>query len=337
VRQKNNFSANAWRAFLICGTCLGANLSGGTPAVASEKTRVALVIGNANYVEERVLANPPRDADAVRAALEKAGFTASSIMVTKDLSYDATVKTLKDFQAKALGADVALIYYSGHGIAFNDANYMAPVDVPRNLVMRNDASDRVIHIDEVQRTIAGAKVGIVFWDACRSNGVQASLAAGARTATSATRDLIPEAPVLPGTNSVATFLAFSTNPRDVADDGPAGELSPFTKAVTQRILARGRSFLQMMAAVSDDVMKATRRGNYVQVPEVRFPRMSPEAVSFSLLLSPPSATPSGVNWASTGKATSSASGSRPQKARSTPQAKPLPPSIGGGVGSGGMF
>ncbi len=269
---------------IATGRWLTLGLLVGMLASPAEAQRIALVIGNANYIAERKLSNPHRDAEAIKKVLtEKLGFRKEDVEVLKDQNFKSTVSALLSFRKKVDGAEIALIYYSGHGIAFNDANYMAPTDVPLNLIMHNDDKDPIVHLDEIQRAISGAKVGVVFWDACRSSGVSPTIAVGARNPTSATRDLIPERVTSPGTNSVATFLAFSTNPRETADDGPDGDLSPFTKAIVKRIGERGRSFLQVMASVSEDVERATKKGGRAQIPEVRFPRMSPAAVSFYFL------------------------------------------------------
>jgi uncharacterized caspase-like protein len=255
--------------------------------------KVALVIGNMNYSAQRKLDNPHRDADAIgKVLIDKLGFRKEDVKIKKDLDFNSTIAELEIFQKQAIGKQIALIYYSGHGIAFNDANYMAPVDVPTNLVMHNDRNDPVIHLDEIQRTMSVASIGIVFWDACRSNSVTPKVASGARGPTSATRDLIPEAAPLFETNAIATFIPFSTNPRATADDGPRGQLSPFTKAVVNRLGERGRTFFQFMASVSDDVANATKNIGHIQKPEFRTPRLTAAGAAFYFV--PPAPAPAPV-------------------------------------------
>src|SRR4051794_24478984 len=96
-----------------CWLLVAAVLLGwGTSARADGK--VALVIGNSSYQNVGRLANPANDATAIAAVLKNANFDV--VDLRRDLSVVEMRKTLREFANKARDADVAVIYYAGHGI-----------------------------------------------------------------------------------------------------------------------------------------------------------------------------------------------------------------------------
>jgi uncharacterized caspase-like protein len=76
--------------------------------------RVALVIGNSGYKNVAPLQNPANDAAAVVGMFKRAGFDAVDSKL--DLSVVEMRRALREFGNKARDADVAVIYYAGHGI-----------------------------------------------------------------------------------------------------------------------------------------------------------------------------------------------------------------------------
>ena len=111
--------------WLLVAMCAAAGLSV-VPAMA--QGRVALVIGNSDYKHTRVLPNPRNDAEAVAALLRQIGFAAGDVILKLDLDYRAMRQEVRAFTAKAAGADMALVYYAGHGIEVAGENYLVPVD-----------------------------------------------------------------------------------------------------------------------------------------------------------------------------------------------------------------
>jgi hypothetical protein len=81
-------------------------------ATAAEGRRAALVIGNGAYVHATALPNPANDATAVPAALQRIGF--EQVVLLNDLGADALRRALIEFEPKAAGADIALVYFAGH-------------------------------------------------------------------------------------------------------------------------------------------------------------------------------------------------------------------------------
>jgi hypothetical protein len=91
-----------------------------------EPRRIALVIGNANYPAHK-LVNPVHDAEDMKAALERLGFT---VRLGKDLSKQAMQDQVKKFLGDLRDGDVALFYYSGHGMELDGENLLVPTDFP---------------------------------------------------------------------------------------------------------------------------------------------------------------------------------------------------------------
>src|SRR5688572_32960785 len=96
-----------------------------TAAAAKAEKRVAFVVGNGNYKNVAALPNPPIDAKAMAAALRNVGF---EVVEGSNLTRDKMTEKLLDFGKKAQGADVAVFFYAGHGIAVSGTNYLLPID-----------------------------------------------------------------------------------------------------------------------------------------------------------------------------------------------------------------
>ncbi len=94
-----------------------------SPAPVAIGKRIALVIGNGAYAHVKVLPNPPNDARAVAKSLRDMGFTVSEGV---DLDRAAMQKVTRDFLREAARAQVAVVYYAGHGVQVGGRNYSFP-------------------------------------------------------------------------------------------------------------------------------------------------------------------------------------------------------------------
>jgi uncharacterized caspase-like protein len=88
--------------------------------------RVALAIGNGAYAHVKALPNPPNDARSIAKSLRDIGFAVSEGI---DLDRAVMQKMTRDFLREAARAQVALVYYAGHGVQIEGRNYLVPVDV----------------------------------------------------------------------------------------------------------------------------------------------------------------------------------------------------------------
>lgn len=220
----------------------------GAAVNADGERRVALVIGNSAYRAAPALPNPVRDADAMAASLERLGFD-----VTKgnDLDRAELVQIIREFAAKLPGSNVAMVFYAGHGLQVEGHNYLIPVDAELDEEM--DLDFEATSLDLVLRQMEREqRVNLVFLDACRDNPLAQNLARSMGTArsTAVGRGLALV------DSSVGSFIAYSTQPGNVALDGD-GNHSPFTAALLKHIETPGLGLSDMMAQVRNDVITAT--------------------------------------------------------------------------------
>src|SRR5262249_46494468 len=116
------------------------------PAFADK--RIALVIGNGAYVKVPRLPNPTNDSAAMAGLLRKAGFDV--VEEKTDLRADAMRRVLRDFSEYVHDADIAVVFYAGHGMEMNGVNYLIPVDA--TLARDVDVEDEAVSLDRVIRT-----------------------------------------------------------------------------------------------------------------------------------------------------------------------------------------
>lgn len=240
-----------WLGFVVvmlCAGALDAQAQGGRA-----ETRVALVIGNSTYEHAGKLATPPKDAADMAVALEAAGFKVIPAIDVPKRQFD---KVLRGFVEAIEKADVALLYYAGHGIQIGDKGFLVPVDA--SLRNERDAPYEAVALDFVLREMVanrGDRTSIVLLDACRDNPLSRTMA----SATGATRSLAGGGLPDPGKGlGTGLFVAFATEPGKVALDQEQGaQNSPFTRAFLQEMLVRGRSISDTMIAVRNAVSRAT--------------------------------------------------------------------------------
>ncbi|QEN90570.1 hypothetical protein FZC33_31575 [Labrys sp. KNU-23] len=214
--------------------------------------RVALLIGNARYQNATTLINPPNDVNGMKAALNQAGFTV--IQPENDLTRQGMVQALRSFETQATAADVAVIYYSGHGMELNGINYLLPVDA--RLATDRDVEDEAVTLDRVLRSLEGAsRLKLVILDACRNNPFLPRMS-HSNSNRAVSRGLARVEPA-----STNTLIAYSAAAGTVAADGN-GLNSPFTASLIKRIIEPGIDVRIMLGNVRDDVMADT--GNQQQ-------------------------------------------------------------------------
>ncbi|WP_232375546.1 caspase family protein [Mesorhizobium comanense] len=225
-----------------------------TTAVATAERRVALVMADDDYRLIRPLANPVHDGEAMEAALKKLGF---EVVLETNRDLRRMRRALDDFRDDARGADVALVYFSGHGVEISGDNRLLPVDADASSL---DALEKTsLPLEEVRDAVAAtAKVGLIVLDACRSDPFSGD-AGGGRGATSIARDVADK--VKPGLGRVGRaeniLFAFSAAPGETAADG-SGQNSPFTAALTKYLGTDGLEIRSVLTLVQQEVYDLSR-------------------------------------------------------------------------------
>jgi uncharacterized caspase-like protein len=235
--------------FLLAALTIAGLLVSATVAKADK--RVAFVVGNGAYRNVAQLPNPAMDAKAMATTLRNVGF---DVVEGTNLTRDKMTERLLEFGKKAEGADVALFFYAGHGIAINGTNYLLPVDADIKSEMDVKLGS-AINIDlTLDQTMGDAKVKLVFLDACRDNPFASKIKSG-----SATRSLSVQSGLAEMKSGEGTLIAFATGPGQTALDGQEGTNSPFTRALIANITQPGIEIQQAMTKVRAQVNDETNK------------------------------------------------------------------------------
>jgi len=220
-----------------------------SPNSAFADKRVALLIGNSAYTAVSQLTNPAHDVETMKAAFEGAGF--DKVDTVFDLGHDALIRALRSFEDESQGADVAVVYYSGHGMEMNGENYLVPVDA--KLQSDRDVEDEAVSLDRVMRSVDNAKrLKLIILDACRNNPFVASMkhVKGTKGVDKGLARVEP--------SDADTLIAFAARAGTVASDGDDGN-SPFAAALAKRLVEPGIDIRIALGNVRDDVLAATNR------------------------------------------------------------------------------
>ena len=215
------------------------------PALAEK--RVALVIGNSSYRNVPALSNPVNDADAVSVLLKSAGFAV--VETRHDLGINEMRRAIRDFSDVTRDADMAVVYYAGHGMEFGGNNYLVPVDA--TLERDIDVEDETVSLERILTVLEPAKrLRLVILDACRDNPFARTMK---RTLASRTigRGL---ARVEPMTSD--TLIACAAKAGSTAADGKNTH-SPFTAAMLKHLVTPGLDLRIAFGRVRDEVLKST--------------------------------------------------------------------------------
>ena len=217
--------------------------------------RVALIIGNSAYKSAPKLGNPVNDATLVGGMFKKAGF--DSVDVRLDLSASEMRRMLREFAGRTRDADMAVIYYAGHGIELDGNNYLIPTDA--TLETDGDVLDETIPVERALFAVEPAKqLRLIILDACRDNPFAKTMK---RTLASRAigRGLAKVEPTSPN-----TMIAFAAKAGSTASDGDARN-SPFATALVEHLPKPGLDLRKAFGFVRDDVLKTT---GYKQEPYV---------------------------------------------------------------------
>ena len=229
------------------------------PATASAAGRVALVVGNGAYGAIGTLPNPGNDAADVASALGRLGFDVTTV---RDADLAGMNEALRLFARDSAGADVALVFYAGHGLEVDGVNYLVPVDA--RLERDTDVEYEALALDRVLRATVGASLRVVILDACRNNPLARSMqrTGAARNVSRGSFGELNEA--LLGDE---TLVAYAAAAGTTAADG-TGRNSPYTSALLSYLeapLEIGILFREVRARVLESTGGEQRPHEYASL------------------------------------------------------------------------
>jgi hypothetical protein len=215
------------------------------PAKGHAQERVALVIGNGEYLQAPALPTAASDAASIGQSLERLGFSVTSVT---DVRFDEFRHALLAFGRAAHDAQMAVIYFSGHGLEMDGENWLVPVDA--ELKSDIDVDGETIGLRSLMLSVASARdLGLVILDACRNNPFGSTMRRSIR-ARAIDRGL---ARVEPSDNVLVAFAAMDGT---TAVDA-SGPHSPFAEAVLANLETPGLEVNFLFRNIRDDVLAAT--------------------------------------------------------------------------------
>ncbi|MEO0913870.1 MAG: caspase family protein, partial [Pseudomonadota bacterium] len=222
---------------------------------ASAVERVALVVGMAEYETVEPLQNTVNDAVGISQTLTNVGFTVTTLL---DVSGDELRREIDDFSFRAETADLALVYFAGHGVEVEGQNFLIPVDA--RVRSNRDIQQQAVSLDELLAAVDRArKMRIVILDSCRDDPFGDALdrqpvaAEGAATAQTRSAGRVGLAKPSPDRG---TLVAFAARDGEKAFDG-AGDNSPFAMALMDNLSRPGLEISLMFRQVRDAVLTST--------------------------------------------------------------------------------
>lgn len=229
------------------------------PALQGAESRTALVIGNARYEPAvGMLRNTANDAKSVARTLRNLGF---SVIERHDVTRDRLIRAVADFRQTLPGAEVALLYYAGHGISVAGSNYLIPLksgfdpEGADEVTLRLLAETRLFNAEQAvaDMSAAGARCNLVILDACRNT----PLARSSRTRSVTRRTGLTEM-----TPPAGSLIAFATDAGRTAFDGD-GTNGLYTEELLKNMRTPGLTIEQVFKRTRAGVLARSAGG---QVP-----------------------------------------------------------------------
>lgn len=258
--------------FMSLFCLLGSNVAHAAvpvPVQTAPGKRIALVIGNAAYPQP--LLNPVNDARAMAERLRRLGF---EVLLRTDITAAQLQKASAEFSTQARGADIALVFYAGHGAQAGEANYVLPLGANMHALSAATIAAQGVSVSslagDLQRT--GARGAVLILDACRQEytrgGAMLPVPGGSNAAGHGFADT--QAPR-------GVVIAYSAGPGALARDfwSPDSRNSPYTSALLDALDAPGLPMGDVFSQVAARVAAMTHD---VQKPRVSFGETSARLV-----------------------------------------------------------
>ncbi|VVD91480.1 Secretory immunoglobulin A-binding protein EsiB [Pandoraea pneumonica] len=153
---------------LLCAMTVATASSAASPVAPAPARKVALIVGNSGYDGGDRLVSPAGDAKLMGEAFRQLGFETK---VAQDLSLEEFNASTDWLAQRARGAQVAVLYYAGHGFESGGDNFLVPVHtgVPVSAMTRKLLLERASRLAAVRMKVMASSPAsfIALIDACR--------------------------------------------------------------------------------------------------------------------------------------------------------------------------
>ena len=211
--------------------------------------RMALVVGNKDYIGLTKLLNPLNDADDMEIALKKMGF---EVIKATNADYRTFLGAVNRFKEKLSNSDVAFVYYSGHGASYNGKNYLLPVDA--TVTCLEQIEEYGISLNRILGEISskGVKNSFIVLDACRN-------IPNLKMCDKSQKDIFDGAGLArPTNNPHGSYIVYATKEGSTADDNHNGRNGLFTEALLRYMTIPNVSAKAIIDRTSLDVYSKSK-------------------------------------------------------------------------------
>ncbi len=231
----------------------------------TDDRRLALVIGNADYIASGKLRNTIHDAMDMAQALKDLRF---DVIVGTDLTLQGMLEKQEEFLRRLSGYDTTLLFFSGHGSQIAGSNLLIPTDLKLNTAPLQEAQtpqaryaalkkihdDFLAHafsFDQYLRFMAGLgreKIHICILDCCRTNPF----------AIDNMKIQSFDGDTLRAVTPVDTVISYATSPDEPSLDGTARSgHGTYTGRLLRHIADRDVKIEDMLKRVRVEVARET--------------------------------------------------------------------------------
>ena len=232
------------RQLMIYGFCLAVSVM--FASVAAAERRVALVVGNSAYKNAATLSNTINDSTAIGALFKSIGFEV--VISRTDLGVVEFKRTVREFLITAENADIAVVYYAGHGIEIGGTNYLVPVDA--RLSRDYDVDDEAVALDRIIWALQPVRrLRLILLDACRDNPFAAKLRSAGRMPSKGGLAKLDDV-------NADTLVAYAAKAGSTSYDGD-GFNSPYATALLRHLAEPGVDVRIALGRVRDAVITMT--------------------------------------------------------------------------------
>jgi hypothetical protein len=225
------------------------------PSVAHAEKRLALLIGNETYAPAiGALANPHNDVAILETALKSLGF---EVDVVRDVGLGGMTRAVNAYarRVQAAGPDaIGFFYYSGHGAADGNTNYLIPIDV--KTTETGELWDQSLRLSTITRQLkseAGNATHFVVFDACRNT---------LKLTKPGSRAVVQAKGFVPVAQENGMLIAYATAEGELASDMGASA-GPYANVLAEEIVKPGIEAVVMFRTVQRRVRAVIRQEPYL--------------------------------------------------------------------------
>ena len=226
--------------------------------IPAHAKRLALVIGNDNYISVTKLQKASNDASSMARELKAAGFT---VQQHKDLNYRGMVKAIDTFTKSITGGDEVVVFYAGHGVQIKSGSYLLPTDIEAN--SENEVEKTAYELLALTDMISEAKpaFSLVIIDACRDNPLKSN-GRGIGNSRGLSNVEPPKGQIVVYSASRGQQALDRLNSKDANPNGV------FTREFIARMKKPGVKIEELMRDVQDSVESLAKSVGHEQRPAV---------------------------------------------------------------------